>query len=90
MVTKIVYSRRFNLGDYQHEEVSVEASLDEHSGTPEEVLLGLRDLVAEHCTLRLRQKALEAHQAARKSQPQVQPAAQLAKRNGNGDLDCSF
>src|SRR3990167_1983311 len=59
-VTKISYTRRFNLGDYQHEEITIEAVVDERTGSPEQELLAIRQLVAENCTTRLRQRALAA------------------------------
>ena len=67
-VTKITYTRRFNLGDYQHEEITVEAVVDERTGSPEQELLAIRQLVAENCTTRLRHRAL-AKQQSQSSQP---------------------
>ena len=65
-VTKISYTRRFNLGDYQHEEITVEAVIDERTGSPEQELLAIRQLVAENCTTRLRQRAIAAQTKAKK------------------------
>ncbi len=76
-VTKISFNRRFNLGDYQHEEISVEANLLDYNGTAEEALLYLRELVAEHCTLRVRQKALQ------KEHEEEKKAREAKERNGS-------
>ena len=66
-ITKISYSRRFSLPNYEHEVITVDAELNDDCGSPEDELLAIRQLVAEHCTTRLRQRALAA-QAAKKAE----------------------
>lgn len=56
-VTKISYTRRFALASYEFEEMTIEATLDDSAGSPEQELLAIRQLVAENCTTRLQQKA---------------------------------
>ena len=71
MISKIRYERKFTTGQYEYEIIEVEATLDEHSENPDAELLSLRTLVAEHCTARLKQKALAARAAKPNGKPPV-------------------
>lgn len=56
-LSKIVYNRRFNLGDYQHEDITVEYAFEIGDKTTlEEAILKVRQGVAVSNTLYLRQK----------------------------------
>ena len=64
-ISKVSYTRKFNLGDYQHEEFTVEVSFDQEEGFKDahEALINTRKLIVANT-----QKYLQAKKKEKESE----------------------